>query len=56
MAGVVIHRMPHPALLACAAHKAPPLIHLGCLSLVDDDLTMLRINALEQSLIDVLSC
>jgi len=40
--------------LAFAAHKAPHLIHLGCLHLVDDDLHLLSINTLEKSFIDLL--
>jgi hypothetical protein len=51
---VVINRMPQPPLLAFAAHKAPHFIHLGCLHLVDDDLHLLRITALEKPFIDVL--
>ena len=46
--------MPQPPLLAFAAHKAPHLIHLGGLHLVDDDLHLLSIKTLEQSFIDVL--
>ena len=51
---MVINRMPQPPLLAFAAHKAPHLIHLGGLYLVDDDLHLLSINTLKKSFIDVL--
>jgi hypothetical protein len=50
----MINRLPQPSLLAFAAHKAPHLIHLGGLHLVDDDLHLLNINTLEKSFIDVL--
>jgi len=46
--------MPQPPLLAFAAHKAPHLLHLGGLSLVDDALHLLSINTLKKSFIDVL--
>jgi hypothetical protein len=51
---MVINRMPQPPLLAFAAHKAPHLIHLGGLYLVDDDLHLLSINTLKKSFIDLL--
>ncbi len=51
---MVINRMPQPPLLAFAAHKAPHLIYLGGLYLVDDDLHLLSINTLKKSFIDVL--
>jgi hypothetical protein len=46
--------MPQPSLLVFATHKAPHLIHLGCLYLVDDDLHLLSIKTLEKPFIDVL--
>jgi hypothetical protein len=46
--------MPQPPLLAFAAYKAPPLIHLGCVHLVDDDLHLLSINTLEKAFIYLL--
>jgi hypothetical protein len=52
----VIDHRPHPPRLAWAAHKAPHGLPRGCLSLVDDDLSLLRIQTLEQSFIDVLQC
>ena len=48
------NRMPQPPLLAFAAHKAPHLIHLSGLYLVDDDLHLLSINTLKKSFIDLL--
>ena len=51
---MVINRMPQPPLLAFAPHKAPHLIHLGGLYLVDDDLHLLSINTLKKSFIDLL--
>ena len=45
-----------PPRLAWAAHKAPHCLPRGCLPLVDDDLSLLRIQTLEQSFIDVLQC
>jgi hypothetical protein len=51
---VVINRMPQPPLLAFAAHKAPHLIHLGCLHFVDDDLYLLSIKTLEKPFIYLL--
>ena len=51
---MVLNGMPYPPLLTFAAHKAPPLIDLGCLHLVDDDLTLRRIKRLEQSFIGLL--
>jgi len=58
---MVINGMPQPPLLAFAAHKAPHLIDLGCLHLVDHDLHLVdhdlhlrRIKRLEQSFIGLL--
>ena len=51
---MMINRMPQPPLLAFAAHKAPHLLHLDGLYLVDDDLHLLSINTLKKSFIDVL--
>ena len=50
----MVDRVPQPSLLAFAAHKAPHLIHLGGLYLVDDDLHLLSINTLKKSFIDLL--
>ena len=46
--------MPQPPLLAFAAHKAPHLIYLGCLYLMDDDLHLLSIKTLEKAFIYLL--
>jgi hypothetical protein len=46
--------MPHPPLLAFAAHQAPHLSHLGCLHLMDDDLHLRSIKTLEKVFIDLL--
>jgi hypothetical protein len=41
--------MPHPPRLACAAYKAPPLLHRGYFHLVDDDLHGLSLKTLEKA-------
>jgi hypothetical protein len=46
--------MPQPPLLVFAAYKAPHLIHLGCLHLVDSDLHLLSIKTLEKVFIYLL--
>ena len=46
---VVLNRLPHPPRLACAAYKAPPLLHRGCFHLVDDDLHGLSLKTLEKA-------
>jgi hypothetical protein len=55
-ARAVINRLPPPPLLALAAHKASHFLPLGCVPLVDDALSRLRINPLEKPCMDVLSC
>jgi len=50
----VINRLPQPPLLVFAAYKAPQLIHLGCLSLVDGDLHLLSLKTLEKAFIYLL--
>jgi hypothetical protein len=50
---VVVNGMPPPSLLVFTPHKAPHLLHLGCLYLVDDDLSLLSVKTLETAFSDV---
>jgi hypothetical protein len=47
-----LNRMPYPPLLPGAADKAPQLLHLGGLPLVDDDVPVRSLQTLEQACMD----
>ena len=49
----VSYGRPSPPLVPLAAHKAPPCIDLGFLSLPDDDVKLRRITTLQETFVDL---